>query len=340
MEIHSLIVHWVGNKVKEEEVILSNNLLPENTQVFDALSIYFSTAFEKSSDLFRLSHLEEIAANSVYQSATKVFNDPSALLEESEKLAQILYDCSNHPNVKSGEFFVVYFEDCLIEGEVTDALGLFKSESKDEFLKTIRHQGNFLLENEKGININKLDKGCIIYNLEQSEGYVVGVVDQTNGSNEARYWMDEFLQVKERKDEFHQTKNALDVAQHFIKEGLNREFEVSKAEEAELLANSMKFFKTNDNFSMEDFGNEVIGQPEVIEEFNNYRQNFADERGVVFEDEFDISPRAVKKSTKNFRSVIKLDKNFHIYVHGNPNLISQDEDENGKFYKIYYRDEN
>ena len=102
----------------------------------------------------------------------------------------------------------------------------------------------------------------------------------------------------------------------------------------------MKFFKTNDNFSMEDFGNEVIGQPEVIEEFNNYRQNFADERGVVFEDEFDISPRAVKKSTKNFRSVIKLDKNFHIYVHGNPNLISQDEDENGKFYKIYYRDEN
>ncbi|MDR0612480.1 MAG: hypothetical protein LBG45_03165 [Dysgonamonadaceae bacterium] len=57
-------------------------------------------------------------------------------------------------------------------------------------------------------------------------------------------------------------------------------------------------------------------------------------------DDFTISDSAVKKQTRIFKSVIKLDKNFHIYVHGNSDLIQQGTDENGKFYKIYYKEEN
>jgi hypothetical protein len=339
MDISSIAIHLVGNKSKEEEVQLSDQLLQPEQEVLDSLSIYFSKAFE-SRELFRLSHVNDIQLNEVYHSVSKIFDEPAELLSESQKLAKFLYECSEHPNIKSGEFYVAFFEDCQIEGQQARAVGLFKSETKEQFLKVERQAGHFKVETKKGVNIKQLDKGCVIYEVDQEEGYVVSVIDNTNKSSEARYWMDSFLQVKERKDEFHQTKNALDVAQHFIKEELNREFEVSKSEQAELLANSMKFFKTNDNFSVEEFGQEVIGQPEVIEEFKNYRNKFADERGVVFEDEFDISPRAVKKSTKNFKSVIKLDKNFHIYVHGNPNLITCEEDENGKFYKIYFREEN
>ena len=38
--------------------------------------------------------------------------------------------------------------------------------------------------------------------------------------------------------------------------------------------------------------------------------------------------------------VIKLDKNFHFYVHGSRELIEQGVDEEGrKFYKIYYKEE-
>ena len=41
------------------------------------------------------------------------------------------------------------------------------------------------------------------------------------------------------------------------------------------------------------------------------------------------------------RSVIKLDKNFHIYVHGGEQLIEQeyDEERGMKYYKLYYREE-
>ena len=39
------------------------------------------------------------------------------------------------------------------------------------------------------------------------------------------------------------------------------------------------------------------------------------------------------------KSVIKLDKNFSLYIHANRQLIEQGEDEQGKFYKIHYNKE-
>ena len=63
------------------------------------------------------------------------------------------------------------------------------------------------------------------------------------------------------------------------------------------------------------------------------------ERDIRIEDEFGISDSAVKKQARSYKSVIKLDRNFHIYVHGNRNLLEQGEDEKGKFYKVYYEEE-
>ncbi|MBK9193468.1 MAG: hypothetical protein IPO17_00460 [Flavobacteriales bacterium] len=54
-------------------------------------------------------------------------------------------------------------------------------------------------------------------------------------------------------------------------------------------------------------------------------------------DNFEISAHAVKRQARIFKSVLKLDKNFHIYIHGDRNRIEQGVDEQGrKFYKIYY----
>jgi hypothetical protein len=56
--------------------------------------------------------------------------------------------------------------------------------------------------------------------------------------------------------------------------------------------------------------------------------------------EFEIDNKAVKKQAKIFKSVLKLDKNFHIYIHGNRNLIEKGIDEDGrKYYKIFFESE-
>ena len=67
---------------------------------------------------------------------------------------------------------------------------------------------------------------------------------------------------------------------------------------------------------------------------------YAKEHDVEFIDTFAISESAVKKQTRGLKSVIKLDKNFHIYIHGNRELIEQGEDRKGKYYKVYYQEEN
>jgi hypothetical protein len=49
---------------------------------------------------------------------------------------------------------------------------------------------------------------------------------------------------------------------------------------------------------------------------------------------------AVKKQQRIYKSVLKLDKNFHIYIHGNTDLIEKGVDMDGrKYYKIYYQEE-
>ena len=60
--------------------------------------------------------------------------------------------------------------------------------------------------------LKKLDKGCLIFNKDRENGYVVAVVDNTNKGVEAQYWIDDFLHVRQRKDEYANTQNFYGVS--------------------------------------------------------------------------------------------------------------------------------
>src|SRR5690606_19711687 len=125
-----------------------------------------------------------------------------------------------------------------------DAIGVFKSENKEAYLKVYPNAGGFQLEYEQeAININKLDKGVVIVNVEEEEGYKVLVVDQTNQS-EAVYWKDDFLKIKTRNDNFQQTGNFMKVYKNFVTEKLDDTFELEKADKIDLLNRSMDYFKS------------------------------------------------------------------------------------------------
>ena len=226
----------------------------------------------------------------------------------------------------------------FFEGEKVDAVGLFKSENKDPFLKVKRDGDNFRIECDRGINPRKMDKGCLVFNYERENGFVVKVIDNTNHT-EAHYWTDDFLHIRQRQDKYFNTHNVMSMYKNFVTKELPQQFDVSKADQADLLNRSVKFFKENENFEMQNFEDSVIRQPEVIEQFKSFKDTFSRENDFEIPDSFDISDSAVKKQSRAFKSVIKLDKNFHIYVHGNRNLIEQGEDEKGKFYKVYYKEE-
>jgi len=336
-KIKNISVHFVGNKTTNEMLKLSLNKLDINEEIGNILNIYFTSPF-KSTEYFNFYHDIELSMNEVFMCASKIFDNPETLLEQSVNLAKHLYEHSMHPKIKGGEFYTVYFKDCIIDGETVDAVGLFKSENKDTFLKVFpnKTEDGFDIESEKGININKLDKGCLIFNSEKDKGYIVAVVDNTNRGIEAQYWTDDFLHIQQRKDEYYNTQNVLSLCKQFVMQELPQQFETQKPDQVDLLNKSIQFFKENDNFNMDDFANEVIVQPEIIDSFNQYKSSYQKDYDIEFADNFMISDSAVKKQARVFKSVIKLDKNFHIYIHGDRKKIQLCEDENGKFYKIYF----
>jgi len=337
--IDNFFVHRVGNKFAEEDYFISKKSVKTNEELRDLLSHYFLSSF-KSEELYQFKHDIELPLNEVYSCVKKVFENPETLYDQSVNLAKHLYNQSVHPKIKGGEFYVVYFRDCVLNGDYMDGIGLFKSENKDTFLQVEQRMDGFEIESRNGVNINKLDKACLIFNTGTESGYTLTAIDNTNKGNEAQYWKDSFLEIIQLNNEFHQTNQFLGIAKQFVTKQLGEDFEVSKADQIDLLNRSVNYFKKHDTFEKEEFETEVFANENVIESFRKFDQHYRQEHEVDLSDSFEISAQAVKKQARIFKSILKLDKNFHIYIHGNRELIEQGTDENGrKFYKIYYETE-
>lgn len=338
--IQYLALHKVGNKAENEGVHLSQLLLDIDEDICQLLFSYFLSPF-KNSLYYQLYHDTDLKLNEIYSYVSEIFDNPDMLYEQSVNIAKHLYEQSTHPKVKSGELYIVYFNDCIIDGETADAVGIFKSENKDVFLKVYPSNNGYALESQEGINISKLDKGCIIFNTDKENGYVVSVVDNTSKGSEALYWIDDFLHVRQRNDSYAKTENAIALCKSFINDKIPEEFAVNRAEQADMLSQSAKFFKENDSFDINEFANEVIQQPDIIDSFKAYRNDFAYEQDIELPDSFDISNDAVKRKARVLKSVIKLDKNFHIYVHGNRELIERgiDPETGMQYYRLLFKSE-
>ena len=53
-----------------------------------------------------------------------------------------------------------------------------------------------------------------------------------------------------------------------------------KSTKADILNKSVQFFKENSEFSFDDFTSQVIQQPEEIQPFKEYKEEYEDERDV------------------------------------------------------------
>lgn len=340
-KLDKLIIHKVGNKLLEDGVTLSNELIDLSGKdgLSKILMTYFLNPFKEPA-FYNFHHVSSLDLNEIYSIVNALFQSIRGFTKKSKDIANILYEYSNHPKIKSGELYIAYFEDCVINNEATDAIGIFKSENKETFLKVYEEDKSYQVDHEDGINIKKLDKGCLILNVDADEGFRVCVLDNQNVNNEAQYWKDEFLKLKPVADNYFQTKNYLSLAKNFVTERLDEEFEVSKADQIDYLNRSIDYFKKNEQFNEQDFASSVFEHQSVIKSFKNYKNDFQDEHDLHIVSEFDISSSAVKRQARVFKSVLKLDRNFHVYIHGDRDLIEKGVDEDGrKYYKLYYKEE-
>ncbi len=339
--LNSIAIHKVGNRATEGELKLAHSLTHlEDPDLLELLKNYFLSPF-KQPEFYSFAHDTDLAMNEVYNYTQRIFDNQQQLLEQSINIAKHLYHSSNHPNIKEGELYVVTLSNCVVEGELVDAVGLFKSENKDTFIKVYQQTDSFEVEHHQGINIRKLDKGCLVFNTEKDFGYKVIAIDNTNKNDEARFWKEQFLKIKPREDDFYQTSGYINLCKDFVNDVLYEENKIDRSEQVSLLNKTRDYFSKSDKFEQEDFEENVIHQPEVVEQFREYKDNYVAEQGCNLKDSFTISVDAAKQAKKVFKSVIKLDKNFHLYIHGGRDRVEKgfDHERGLNFYKLYFDSE-
>lgn len=342
-QIESISLHRVGNKNKSEGIFLSEEPFALNDETTGLLKEYFFKPFrEKEENYFRFTNEIDVEFNEVYKYVSEIFTEPDSAHVNSKKLATHLYEQSNHPHIKSGEVYVAYLTGILLDNVKVDALGIFKSELKHDFLQFEEKSGNLDIIIQQGININKLDKGCLIFNSNKEEGYKVLSVDSNR--YDAKYWLESFLSVDALTDENFYTKNYLKFCQNFAKDVVLPAED--KQQEVLFMNRAVNHFAKNDAFEESTFLNEVMENPELIPEFKHYKVEKGPKYSIEDISNFDIANKAVSDARKKIKNVINLDTNIQIKLNFiNPESAEKfvekgwDEERQMYYYLVYFNKE-
>ena len=341
--IESLSIHRVGNKSRNEEFFLSENTVSVTDEITPLLKEFFFKPFrEKEENYFQFAHEVDLEYNEMFNFASEVFSNPTEIHEVSKKITKHLYEQSNHPHIKSGEVYVCYLNHISINNEPVDAIGVFKSEIKTDFLQFEEKDTNLEMILQHGINLNKLDKGCLIFNTKKEEGYKILTVD--NNRYDARYWLEHFLAVDAFQDENFFTKKYLKFCQDFAKDVVLPAED--KKQEVLVMNRAVNHFAKNNEFEETKFLNEVIDNPDLIPEFKNYKVDKGEKYSIEDITTFPIANSAVSDARKKIKNVINLDTNIQIKLDFiNPESAEKfvekgwDEEKQMYYYLVYFNKE-
>ncbi|MEM9142476.1 MAG: nucleoid-associated protein [Bacteroidota bacterium] len=342
-QIEQLSLHRVGNKNKNESIFLSQNPLNLNDETTGLLKEYFLKPFrEKEENYYALAHEVDLEFNEIHKAATQIFLNPDTLHEQSKAIATHLFGQSNHPHIKSGEVYAAYITGVLLDNVKVEAIGIFKSELKHDFIQFEERENNLNLIIQQGINVNKLDKGCLIFNVGREEGYKVLSIDSNR--YDTKYWLEDFLGVSVLADENFYTKNYLKFCQDFAKDVVLPAED--KQQEVLFMNKAVNHFAKNDAFEESNFLNEVIENPELIPEFKHYKVEKGPKYSIEDVSNFDIANKAVSVARKKIKNVINLDTNIQIKMDFiNPESAEKfvekgwDEERQMYYYLVYFNKE-
>jgi hypothetical protein len=342
-QIESLSLHRVGNKSRNEAIFLSDQPYKLNDEITPLIKEFFFKPFrEKEESYYQFAHEVDIDYNEMYRFTTSIFENPDLFHKATESITKHLFEQSNHPHIKNGDVIIAHITNVSIDNNVVDAIGIFKSEIISDFLKFEENGSHLEMILNQGISLDKLDKGCLIFNYKKEEGYKILSIDSNR--YDARYWLEHFLSVDAFEDENFLTKKYLKFCQNFAKEVVLPAED--KKEEVMFLNKSVNYFAKNDEFEESNFLNEVLANPDLISEFKNYKVDQGAKYSIEDVSNFPISNSAVSDARKSFKNVINLDTNISIKMDFiNPESAQKfiekgwDEEKQMYYYLCYFNKE-
>lgn len=344
--IRKMTVNIVGNKLRDEGFLLSENVQDIGSgELQELLYRYFTASFKDEAN-HKFYHDVDLSFNEIYSYVSNIFAriDEDGFVEMSHNISRYLYENSLHPRIKKREVYIVHFENCYLDEKYVEAVGIFLSENKDFYLRVNPQLRGVTLDYETGTNVNKLDKGCIVFNVDREQGYRVAIVDIANRGQDAHYWRDRFLKVEEREIPTVFTGNLVKFVSSFANSE-DRE-DGDRTRSMQLQNDALNYLRSNQQFDLQAFANEVLEENE-IGRFLEQRAAYEESRKVTIGDNFTIEPKVVEREIKKVKFKLILDRKIEVRFldlipkESYEELIDKGYDEvrGKKFLRIFYSNE-
>jgi hypothetical protein len=334
--LSSLALAKVGNPLRNEPLLTSKALCHFDDDEANLLTACFLKSF-KSLELHQLKGNPEPANNPLFEYTSAIFKDPGQLLAASTEIAKHLYAKSHHPNIKSGDLCVSLIEGIIVEGTATQGLCIIKSESKVPFLQISERNGDLMLTTQHGIHPDKIDKGCLVVNHRKNNGFVVYLFDKSGNTH---FWNRDFAGAAPVRDEDYLTRRFGELCVDFAHRGLPEE--VNEENRMAVAGRALNYLNENKQFDLIDF-ERTLDDPELIEQFSLFRENYQEETGNALEDQFTLSGPEAKKAKKRLTGKLKLDTGAELrfssaFIDQAENLLERgyDEQKEMHYLKVYF----
>jgi len=233
---------------------------------------------------------------------------------------------------EDGYWFTVAWDQFDMDEYSGRAIGFYFAREKGNFLNLSDSQPLIF----QGLPIRKPEFGCLLI-PDQMDGFTTFLLEPRADAG-GTAWSKVIFPFHQITDDSFHAKQFFKMCKAFSEDVMVKEQHQPKENQVSFLSDSLQYTAENKAVNFENFKTEVLKEPAVIDAFDNFQEKYTEERRWNPPDQFAVTDAVQNQAKKFVKSVIKLDKNFHIYVHGNKERIEKgfDEDRKLHYYQLWF----
>lgn len=327
--IDKIICHHFS--LDKQKCLVNHQEMDMNKLEQDFLKDFFIKPFVREKNEYTFAHNIDLKYNVVYNTVVDIYHGGD-FVENSISLFKHLDNVSTIPTIKDGDIFITKISDIIVGDTYCDGVGIFKIETKKEFIETyIDLQGNLNISVKSGYTPQKIDKACIIV---FTDNMPIGLI--IDKGKDTKFWRQEFLGMVIKSNPYSQSKTLMALMEEFVKDKLSKNSEVSKSEQIEIVNKYADVISKSDTVNIMNLESEVFQNPEIFDMFEEYRKIYEGREGIKLADNFAIDKKALNVSKKIRK--IKLDDTVELYLMKTGAFIERgyDDGRGQNFYKLYF----
>ena len=298
------------------------------------LKDFFIKPFSREKSEYTFVHSIDLKYNIIYNTVLDMFQGGD-FVNDSISIYKHLESVSSLPTIKDGDIFIVKIEDVLNGNAYCDAIGIFKIETKNEFIETSVDRNGYLdIRVKTGYTSQKIDKAClIVFTEDMPVGYII------DRSKDTKFWCHDFLGMTIKQTSYNQSKALTSMMEGFIKDKLAKENIMSKCEQIEFVNHYTSLLSRAEVIDLAELQEQVFQDKKLSDMFDEYRKIYEEQENVSFDSRLTLSHSAANMS-KKYRKIL-LDDTVELYLLKTGDFVERGyDDARGKyFYKLFFTKE-